>query len=249
LRISPPDFNPGPSVHQLVAYVADLELEVDRLRKQDQYVRHAFGRQLHDLRQMIEHAKLPRESSVNFETAMNEMTEVIEDLGDTRIGHPAHDQVAEIAVRPLIEQIFRWQQRLTSTPHATLHLELSAESINWFPARFCHILDNLISNALEYRDANKGQSRVSVSINHRNEAFEVRVTDNGLGIPTDEVIGSAAFQHRATTRHTSGIGVGLSVVRLLIEQSGGSLHIESDKGNGSQLVAILPRYDVGDYIS
>jgi signal transduction histidine kinase len=45
------------------------------------------------------------------------------------------------------------------------------------------------------------------------------------------------------------MGVGLPVVKLLIEQSGGSLHVESSEGKGSQFVAMLPRYDLGDYLT
>jgi signal transduction histidine kinase len=174
---------------------------------------------------------------------------LVEDLDDSQDGHPAHDQVVAIAVRPLVEQVFRWQQRLSSAPHAILHLELSAESINWFPARFRHILDNLVSNALKYRDPDKGQSRVSVLLNHRAESMELRVTDNGLGIPTDGSTSASEFLNRSAYRRSPGVGVGLPVVKLLIEQSGGSLHVESSEGNGTQFVAVLPRYDLGDYLT
>jgi hypothetical protein len=44
------------------------------------------------------------------------------------------------------------------------------------------------------------------------------------------------------------LGVGLAVVKLLIEQSGGSLTVESSPGNGTTFLAMLPRYDVGDYL-
>jgi signal transduction histidine kinase len=249
LRISPPDFNPGPSVHQLVAYVADLELEVDRLRKQDQYLRQALTQELDSVRRALELTALPAESSTRLQHSIGELSAVIADLDDSPAGHPAHDQVTAIAVRPLIEQVFRWQQRLSGAPHAILHLEISAESINWFPARFRHILDNLVSNALKYRDPDKGQSRVTVLLNHRTESIEVRVTDNGLGIPTEGSTSALEFLNRSAHQRSSGTGVGLAVVKLLIEQSGGSLHVESSEGKGSQFVAMLPRYDLGDYLT
>jgi signal transduction histidine kinase len=249
MRISPPDFNPGPSAHQLVAYVADLELEVDRLRKQDQYLRHAFSHELDSLRMAIELASLPVESLTTARRAIQELAAVIDDLDDSTAGHPAHDQVTAITVRPLVEQIFRWQQRLSDARHAILHLELSAESINWFPARFRHILDNLLSNSLKYRDPDKGQSRVSVVLNHRAESIEVRVSDNGLGIPTDGSATALEFLNRSSHQPNPEMGVGLAVVKLLIEQSGGSLYVESTPGKGSQFLALLPRYDVGDYLT
>jgi signal transduction histidine kinase len=249
LRVSPPDFNPGPSVHQLVAYVADLELEVDRLRKQDQYLRHAFGQEFDRVVTTLEAASLPPDPTTIVRQAINELTAVIDDLDDSPVSHPAHDQVIAIAVRPLVEQVFRWQQRLSGAPHASLHLELSAESINWFPARFRHIVDNLLSNALRYRDPDKGEARVAVLLNHRAESIELRVTDNGLGIPAEGSASASEFLHRSAYRRSPGMGVGLAVIKLLIEQSGGSLHVESSEGKGSQFVATLPRYDLGDYLS
>jgi signal transduction histidine kinase len=249
LRISPPDFNPGPSVHQLVAYVADLELEIDRLRKQDQYLRHAFSTELDSVRQALDLASLPAESATRIQHSIGELSAIVDDLDDSLGCHPAHDQVIAIAVRPLVEQVFRWQQRLSGAPHATLHLELSAESINWFPARFRHIVDNLLSNALRYRDPDKGEARVAVLLNHRNESIELRVTDNGLGIPGEGSASASEFLNRSAYRRSQGMGVGLAVIKLLIEQSGGSLHVESSEGKGSQFVATLPRYDLGDYLT
>jgi signal transduction histidine kinase len=248
LRISPPDFNPSPSVHQLVAYVAALELEVDRHRKQDDYLRHAFGQELNSVRQTLEVASLPAETSTRLQLSIGELSAVIQDLDDSPADHPARDQVIAITVRPLVEQVFRWQQRLSNSPRAVLHLELSTESINWFPARFRHILDNLISNALKYRDPVKGQSRVTVLLNHRTESIELRVTDNGLGMPTDGST-SASELPNAIHHRSQGMGVGLAVVKLLIEQSGGSLQVESSEGKGSQFVATLPRYDLGDFLT
>ena len=44
------------------------------------------------------------------------------------------------------------------------------------------------------------------------------------------------------------MGVGLAVVKLLVEQSGGTLTVDSGEGQGSTFVAVLPRYDVDDYL-
>jgi signal transduction histidine kinase len=249
VRISPPDFNPGPSVHQLVAYIADLELEVDRLRKQDQYLRHAFDYEIENVQRALKDISLPNESSAILGEAINELAAVIDDLDDSPGDHPAQDQVAAIAVRPLVERVFRWQQRLSEAPRAILHLELSAESINWFPVRFRHILDNLLSNSLRYRDPDKGETRVAVLLNHRAETLELRVTDNGLGIPTTGSMTASEYLNRFAYQRGPGMGVGLAVVKLLIEQSGGALYVESGEGKGSQFVVMLPRFDLGDFLT
>jgi len=45
------------------------------------------------------------------------------------------------------------------------------------------------------------------------------------------------------------LGVGLGVVKLLVEQSGGSLTVDSGEGQGTTFVVVLPRYDVADYLT
>jgi signal transduction histidine kinase len=249
VRISPPDFNPSSNDHLLLAYVADLELEVDRLRKQGHFLRHAVDKELANIRNALVGNTIPDEPLTRISSALDELTRVMQDLSDPPGYHPAHDQVIAIAVRPLIDQVFRWQQRLSGASYAILHVELSTETINWFPARFRHVLDNLLSNALRYRDPNKGESRVSVSLNHLAESIELRVTDNGLGMPWDTKTAAFELFYRSAPVRNSSLGVGLAVVKLLIEQSGGSLTVESGEGKGSNFIVVLPRYDVGDFLT
>ena len=106
MRISPPDFNPGPSVHQLVAYIANLELEVDRLRKQDQYLRHAFDHEIENIRSVLKSVSLPNKPAATLQQTINELAAVIDDVVDPPDDHPAQDQVAAIEVRPLVERVF-----------------------------------------------------------------------------------------------------------------------------------------------
>jgi len=249
VNISPPDFNPGPNDHLLLAYVADLELEVDRLRKHGQFVRHAVCDEMTSIRTSLAGDNSPAEMSQGVAHAVEELSAVMHDLEELPGYHPAHDQVIAISIRPLIDQVFRWQQRLTGAMHAVLHLELSTETINWFPARFRHILDNLLSNALKYRDPEKGESRVSVLLNHRAESIEMRITDNGLGMPWDKRTAAFELFYRSAPVRNAGLGVGLAVVKLLIEQSGGSLSINSGGSKGTEFFVVLPRYDVGDYLT
>lgn len=153
MRISPPDLKPASSDHLLLVYVADLELEVDRLRKHGQFLRQAVCEALKSTRAVLAENTLPEEPAARITQSVDEVAAVMRDLQDPPGYHPAHDQVIAIAARPLVEQVFRWQQRLSGASQAILHMELGTETVNWFPARFRHILDNLVSNALRYRDS------------------------------------------------------------------------------------------------
>ncbi len=130
-----------------------------------------------------------------------------------------------------------------------LRMELATDYVEWFPARLRHILDNLISNALRYSDPTKGETRVLVAINRFDEMIELRVTDNGLGMSTDQRAEAFELFYRSAPARLAGLGVGLPVVKLLVEQSGGTLNVSSGKGQGTSLIVNLPRYGTGDFLT
>jgi signal transduction histidine kinase len=236
---------------QLLAYVADLELEVDRLRKQGQFVRHEVRETLRRVGALCQAAPGAgdRPPLGEIDQAVRQLGEVLRDLQEPPGYHPAHDQVVAIAVRPLAEQVFRSQQRLAGAAGAVLRLELEAEHVEWFPARLRHILDNLVSNALKYRDPAKAEAWVRLGLRASQEAYELRVSDNGVGIPREEFRHVFELFYRAAPAREAGLGVGLAVVKLLVEQSGGTLSVDSGQGQGTTFVAVLPRYDVDDYLA
>lgn len=249
MRISPPDFNPSSNDDLLLAYIADLELEVDRQRKRGQVLKQETLDAVDRIQAALRESNLPDEVSTRISLVTGQFTALLADLHEPPNFDPTRDQVAAIDVRPQIEQSFRWQQRLSGASHAKLHLELAVDSFNWFPARFRHIVDNLISNALKYRDPTKGESRVAITISRQADGTELRVTDNGVGMPWDEQTETFELFYRLLPIRYAGLGVGLAVVKLLVERSGGSLTVESGEGKGTNFIVALPRYNVGDYLT
>jgi signal transduction histidine kinase len=232
-------------LHRLLAYIADLELEVDRLRKQGGFIRQEVGDGLKRIVRLCDGPSATREVSA----AVRGLVALMKDLHDPPGYHPAHDQVVAIAVRPLAEQVFQWQRRLTGNQDVTLRLELETDHVEWFPARLRHVLDNLFSNALKYRDPVKTEAWVFLGLRASDRAYEFRVSDNGTGLPEGE--GHRAFEllSRAAPVREAGLSVGLPVVRLLVEQSGGSLTVQAEPGRGTDFVLVLPRYDIADYLT
>lgn len=238
------------STHLLLAYVADLELEVDRLRKQGQFIHHEARDTVKRIQALCKSAtKEAPNPLAEIEQVAKELALVLRDLHDPPGYHPAHDQVIAIAVRPLIEQVFRWQQRLLGAAQVALKLELASEHLEWFPARLRHILDNLVSNCLKYRDPNKVESWVKLQFRVTPKAYELQVSDNGIGLPAEGHADVLELFYRAAPARAAGLGVGLAVVKLLVEQSGGSVTVDSGEGQGTTFVVVLPRYDVDDYLS
>ncbi|MFO0902465.1 MAG: ATP-binding protein [Pirellulales bacterium] len=236
-------------LRSLSNYVADLELEVDRLRRRDQYWIVEAGERLNRIAQRCRQPAVDAtESLAAIATWCQELRELLEDMRDPPGFVPQLDCVAEIHLRPLVEQIFRWQQRLVGTKHTVLHLELDSEYVVWFPVRLQHILENIVSNSIRYADKEKGEARVSISFRVRPKSYEIDVADNGVGIPDEQSQVMLDLGRRASASRTDGVGVGLAVVKSLVERCCGQLVVSSDEGSGTRIQIQLPRFEMGDYV-
>ena len=121
----------------------------------------------------------------------------------------------------------------------------SIEKINIIPQDIGRVILNLINNAF-YAVDEKKKSRVenyeptvSVSTKKTNGKVEIKVSDNGNGIP-QKVVGKI-FQPFFTTKPTGqGTGLGLSLSYDIVKTHGGELKVETKEGQGSVFVIALP---------
>jgi two-component system sensor histidine kinase SenX3 len=101
-------------------------------------------------------------------------------------------------------------------------------------------LHNLIANAIQYSP--KG-SRVGIGVSLNEGIVEIAVTDQGVGIPEDEL--DRVFERffrsdPARSRNTGGSGLGLSIVKHVVQNHGGDIRVWSQPGNGSTFTIRLP---------
>jgi signal transduction histidine kinase len=234
----------------MMRYAAELELEVDRLRRQEQFLTQKVREFATNLGRFtdVDNVELSGTDWTNCKAILRRFLELFQVLEMPPGYHPAFDQVTAIAVRPLAEQVFRWHKLVHNASNAVLRLELATEYIDWFPARFRHILDNLFSNAVRYRDDSKGEMRVGLELQAKHNGFELRFTDNGLGMPAHKIDGTFEIFYRAAPARSAGIGVGLAVVKFLVEQCCGTVSIESGEGCGTSVTIFLPTYALHDHI-
>jgi len=101
-------------------------------------------------------------------------------------------------------------------------------------------LHNLIANAVQYSP--KG-SRVGIGVNVSDSVVEIAVTDQGVGIAEadlDRVFERFFRSDPARSRHTGGSGLGLSIVKHVVQNHGGEVRLWSQMGNGSTFTMRLP---------
>ena len=103
------------------------------------------------------------------------------------------------------------------------------------------VIANLIENALTHTP--KGGS-VTVSVGRSGPgAVEMAVEDTGRGIPADmlqRVFDQFYRVDKSRSRSTGGAGIGLTIVRKLVEAHGGTVRAESKLGEGAKFVVTLP---------
>ncbi|VAW26743.1 BarA sensory histidine kinase (= VarS = GacS), partial [hydrothermal vent metagenome] len=102
-----------------------------------------------------------------------------------------------------------------------------------------HILQNIISNAVKFTEKGK----VEVTAFEKDKYMHVRVSDTGIGIPSDQ-IASIFDEFRqidsSTSRKYGGTGLGLSISIRYAHMLGGTIEVESTPGKGSTFTFILP---------
>jgi PAS domain S-box-containing protein len=107
------------------------------------------------------------------------------------------------------------------------------------PTRVEIILNNLISNAIKYADLRKEDPYLMVLITCTEEKAEIRVRDNGEGIPQDSQVKIFNMFYRASD-NGPGSGLGLYIVKEAIQKVGGTITVHSEYGQGTEFIVEIP---------
>ncbi len=107
--------------------------------------------------------------------------------------------------------------------------------------RITQVVANLLNNAAKYTPQ---QGRIEISAEHADDRARISIKDSGVGIPAEmlpQVFEMFAQIDRTLERSQGGLGIGLALVKNLVELHGGSVEAHSmGKGHGSQFVVHLP---------
>jgi signal transduction histidine kinase len=107
-------------------------------------------------------------------------------------------------------------------------------------ARIDQVLDNLLSNAIKYTPEG---GMVSVGLRRQDDRAVITVTDTGIGIAADEQGQLFTRFFRASSARESGskgLGLGLSIVRSVVQAHGGDIALESELGKGTTVSVTIP---------
>lgn len=123
--------------------------------------------------------------------------------------------------------------------------EIEEKIIAFDEEKLERIMLNLLSNSIKF---NKNGGNIDVSIYDRDEYILISVKDTGYGIPKDmleEIFNTFIQVDDSFRRHAEGSGIGLSLVKSLVEMQGGEITVRSELGIGSEFIIKLPVKVVG----
>ena len=233
--------------------VGDLlhqRMEADR--RKDEYLAmlaHELRNPLAPIRSAAELLRLKAPADPEFDRARNiigrqvaHMSRLVDDLLDvSRITRGMITlQKETLDVAKAIEEMVQMMAPQAQDRGLELTTELPAQPlyIDADPTRFQQMVGNALSNSFKFTPAG---GRVTVSAAREGGMAVVRVKDTGVGISSDQlrnVFELFAQTERSLDRAQGGLGIGLTVLRALAEQHGGSVELTSD-GEGLGAVAVI----------
>ncbi len=172
-----------------------------------------------------------------IKTASTQMTDLIDSLREL-----AHQRSA-ISPEPTdLEQIIqRAIEAVKMRPefrNRTIALQSETELEGIFdPRKLERAFFNLVLNACEAMP--EGEGRVTVDVQTRKDSFEIRVTDQGSGVP--ESIRGRVFDPFVSSGKPNGTGLGLAIVSKIVGDHGGSVSVERTSESGTVILVTLPR--------
>jgi PAS domain S-box-containing protein len=127
-----------------------------------------------------------------------------------------------------------------SQKHAFV-LDLPESPLRFFldAGKIGQVLENLLSNAVKFSPAG---GRITVGARRIDGEVEVSVADEGIGMSPEQMerIFDKFYRVDASTTAVSGLGLGMNIVKSIVEAHGGSIRVESEKGRGTRVHFTLP---------
>lgn len=160
------------------------------------------------------------------------MNALIQDLLEySRAGGGKEDQLSDVNVETVLRTVMTNLKVTTAEAGASVTWNKLPESVPYDAVRLTQVFQNLIGNAIKYR----GERRPVINISSEQTGDEIvfRVRDNGIGIEPEYIETIFGIFQRLHGKEYEGTGIGLAMVKKIVERYGGRIWVESTPGEGS----------------
>jgi len=163
------------------------------------------------------------------------------------ISRPEQDnpQLQEVDLSKIVGEVLRQLRDTAQSRGVFLSSSVDSKLVTLDVSRLELVLVNLVSNGIKYADPRKADAFVEVTLVENEGACQIRVRDNGLGIPAaDQPKVFRRFFRAHSDRDgelgTDGIGLGLAIAAECVKAMRGTIVFESTEGHGTTFVVTIP---------
>ena len=232
---------------------------IARLQVSEEKRNHFVSNASHELKTPLASIKLLSDSILQNDMDIATIREFVGDIGNeadrltrmsekllslTRLEVEEEDSYEIVYMAPTVERVMRMLTQLAEKMDITLQADLTNDcTILILEDDLYEIVFNLVENAIKY---NIDGGRVFISLHREDDNALLVVEDTGVGIPADaqkHVFERFFRVDKARSRKSGGSGLGLSIVRNMVERNQGSICVESTVGTGSKFTLSFPVFD------
>ena len=164
--------------------------------------------------------------------SINKLKGTIADLAEiTKVQKELDSAIEPLSFEMALQDVTSDINEMIKEADAIITTDLQVKDILYARKNLRSIIYNLVSNAVKYKSPDR-RPRINVSTYQRDGFVVLEVQDNGLGIRKEQ-------QHKLFTMfkrlhsHVEGTGIGLYIVKRIIENNGGRIEVDSDLGKGT----------------
>ena len=215
----------------------------------------------HELKTPLASIKLLSDSILQNNMDGETVREFVEDIGNEadRLNRMSQkllalsrndDQIPEneaeiVHLRPTIERVIRMLSANIIEKNLTVVQDLDENpTVLILEDDLYQIVFNLVENAIKY---NVNDGKLHLRLQREGDDCVFTVSDTGMGIPEESLPNIFERFYRvdkARSRSTGGSGLGLSIVRSMVEKHKGSIHVDSTVGKGTNFTVTFPVFDM-----
>ena len=232
---------------------------VDRLQESEQKRSRFVSDASHELRTPLASIKLLTDSILQNDMDAETIREFVADIGNeaerlsrmtkklltlSKMDSQYLDDLEIIPITPTADRVIRMLRGIAEDSQITIHRNFHRDApILIAEDDLYQILFNLVENGIKY---NKRGGSLTIDIDQEVENIRISITDTGVGIPEESL--SHIFERfyrvdKARSRSTGGSGLGLSIVKSIVEKNNGSIFVSSKIGLGTAFTILFPIFD------
>jgi signal transduction histidine kinase len=162
----------------------------------------------------------------------NKLKRTISDLTNiTRVHKEINESEYDLSFAEVLADIMMDLKPLIDALQVKVQVQLAVPQITYARKNLRSVLYNLVSNAVKYHDPVR-LPEINIATTQEGEFIKLTIADNGLGIRPDQQHKLFSMFKRVHT-HVEGSGIGLYIVKRIVENNGGRIAVESQPGKGS----------------